>query len=141
MNLTQFQPPANTYELDAVFNLSSTNQNFGLNLCVGGTNLVVVGYDVTTGNVFLDRRASGNVSFSSSFPSIVNAPLSTQAGYIEFHIFVDQSSIEVFANGGQAVLTSLIFPNPSSLGVQLFSANGVTTLRSLSAWNLTSIWH
>ena len=141
VNLTQFQPPANTYELDAVFNLSSTNQNFGLNLCVGGTNLVVVGYDVTTGNVFLDRRASGNVSFSSSFPSIVNAPLSTQAGYIEFHIFVDQSSIEVFANGGQAVLTSLIFPNPSSLGVQLFSANGVTTLRSLSAWNLTSIWH
>lgn len=140
INLSQFQPPANTYELDAVFNLSATNQNFGLNLCVGGTNKVVVGYDVATGNVFLDRRASGNVSFSSSFPSIATAPLSTQAGYVEFHIFVDQSSIEVFANGGQAVLTSLIFPDPSSLGLQLFSANGVTTLRSLSAWNLSSIW-
>ena len=140
-NLTQFQPTANTYELDAVFNLSATNQNFGLNLCVGPTNAVVVGYDAATGNIFLDRRASGNVSFSSSFPNIVTAPLSTAAGYVELHIFVDQSSIEVFGNGGQAVLTSLIFPDPSCLGVQLFSANGVTTLRSLSAWNLSSIWH
>ena len=141
VSLTQFQPPANTYELDAVFNLSAANQNFGLNLCVGGTNKVVVGYDAATGNVFLDRRASGNVSFSPSFPNIFTAPLSGQAGFIEFHIFVDQSSIEVFANNGQAVMTSLIFPDPSNLGLQLFSANGVTTLRSLSAWNLSSIWH
>ncbi|HVU26626.1 MAG TPA: GH32 C-terminal domain-containing protein [Verrucomicrobiae bacterium] len=141
MNLSQFQPSANTYELDAVFNLSATNQNFGLNLCVGGANKVVVGYDAATANVFLDRRASGNVSFSSSFPNIVTAPLLTHTGYIEFHIFVDQSSIEVFVNGGQAVLTSLIFPDPSSLGLQLFSANGVTTLQSLSTWNLASIWH
>jgi sucrose-6-phosphate hydrolase SacC (GH32 family) len=141
VGLAQFQPPANTYELNAVFNLSAANQNFGLNLCVGGSNKVVVGYDVATGNVFLDRRTSGNVSFSPSFPNIVTAPLSPQDGYVEFHIFVDQSSIEVFVNNGQAVLTSLIFPDPSSLGVQLFSANGVTTLRSLSAWNLSSIWH
>lgn len=141
VNLSQFQPQANTYELEAIFNLYGSNQNFGLNLCVGGTNKVVIGYDAATGNVFLDRRASGNVSFSSSFPNIVTAPLSTQVGYVKFHIFVDQSSIEVFVNDGQAVLTSLIFPDPSNLGLQLFSANGVTTLRSFSAWNLASIWH
>ena len=141
VNLTQFQPSANTYELTAVFNLYGTNQNFGLNLCVGGTtNKVVLGYNAATSNVYLDRTTSGNVSFSSSFPNVVAAPFSTQSGYIKFHVFIDQSSIEVFVNDGQAVLTSLIFPNPTSLGIQLFSVNGTTTLRSLNAWPLASIW-
>jgi fructan beta-fructosidase len=29
---------------------------------------------------------------------------------IKFHIFVDRSSIEVFANNGEIAMTSLIFP-------------------------------
>lgn len=141
VSLSQIQPKANSYELDAVFNLSATNQNFGLNLCVGGTtNKVVLGYDASTRNIYLDRTESGNVSFSSSFPNVVAAPFSPQNGYVEFHIFVDQSSIEVFVNGGSAVLTSLIFPSQTDLGVQLFSNNGTTTLRSLNFWYLTSIW-
>jgi len=135
-----FQPTNNTYEIETVFNLQSQAQNFGINLCVGGTNKVVVGYNATNSNVYLDRTASGNVSFNSSFPCIVTAPFPTKAGYIKFHIFVDQSSIEVFVNDGQQVLTSLIYPDPSSLGVQIFSLNGATTLRSFQAWQLKSIW-
>ena len=139
--LTQFQPGTNTYELQAVFNLYGTNQNFGLNLCVGGTtNKVILGYNSAASYVYLDRTISGNVSFSPSFPNVVTAPFVTQLGYIKFDIFVDQSSIEVFVNDGQAVLTSLMFPNPTSLGLQLFSINGPTTLRSLQAWPLSSIW-
>ena len=141
INVTQFQPLANTYEFTAVFNLYGTNQNFGINFCVGGTtNRVVLGYNAAISNLYLDRTASGNVSFSSSFPNVVSVPFSTQSGYIKFHVFIDQSSIEVFVNDGQAVLTSLIFPNPSSLGIQLFSLNGTTTLRSINAWPLASIW-
>lgn len=139
-NLTEFQPLRNAYELEAIFNLDNATQNFGLNLCVSGTNKVVVGYDASIGNVYLDRRSCGNVGFSSSFPNVTVAPFTTSAGYVKFHIFVDQSSIEVFVNDGQAVMTSLIFPDPSSLGLQLFSLNGDTTLRCLSAWELVSIW-
>jgi fructan beta-fructosidase len=142
VNLGQFQPATNCYELEAVFNLFGTNQNFGLNLCVGGTtNKVVVGYDASTSNIYLDRTASGNVSFSSSFPNVVTAPFSTKDGYIKFHVFVDQSSVEIFVNDGQAVLTSLIYPNPSSLGMQVFSVNGPTVLRNVNAWKLSRIWN
>ena len=140
VNLDQFKPKANVYEMDAVFNISATNQNFGLNLCVGGTNKVVVGYDVAAANVYLDRRASGNTSFSPYFPNIAHAPFMPAGNTVEFHIFVDQSSIEIFVNKGEVVLTSLIFPDPSSLGVQLFSENGGTTLQKLNAWPLASIW-
>lgn len=140
INVSQFKPTNNAYEVEAEFNLYGTNQNCGLNLCVGGTNKVVVGYDASSSNIYLDRRASGNVSFSPYFPNIVNAPFWTTTGYVKFHIFVDQSSIEVFVNDGRVVLTSLIFPDPANLGVQLFSLNGQTTLRYLTAWHLSSIW-
>jgi len=141
MSLGEFQPQKNTYEVEATFNLHAANQNFGLNLCVGGPDKVVLGYDANTSNIYLDRRSSGNVSFDPDFPNIVTAPYSTQAGYIKFHMFVDQSSIEVFVNDGEIVMSSLIFPDPSSLGIELFSLNGATTLRSLKAWPLASIWN
>lgn len=142
VSLTDFQPRANAYEIEASFDLHSSSQRLGLNLCVGGTNKVVVGYDASASNVFLDRRASGNISFSPMFPNIVAAPLPRPPQQsIQFHIFVDQSSIEIFVNDGQAVLTSLIFPDPANLGVQAFSAPGPTTLQTLRAWPLSSIWH
>ena len=141
MGLAEFQPLKNTYELEATFNLHASTQNFGLNLCVGGSDKVVLGYDARTSNLYLDRRASGNVSFDPDFPNIVTAPYSTQAGYIKFHVFIDQSSIEVFVNDGEIVMTSVIFPDPASLGIELFSTNGATTLRSLKAWPLSSIWN
>lgn len=141
ISFSQVNPLVNSYELDAVFNLSATNQDFGLNLCVGGTtNQVVLGYHAWTQNVYLDRRNSGNVSFSASFPNVVTAPVVPRNGAIEFHVFVDHSSIEVFVNGGSAVLTDLIFPTTSDLGIRVFSNNGPTTLRSLDFWYLTSIW-
>jgi len=139
--LGEFSPSKNTYEFEATFNVHSKEQNFGLNLCVGGGDKVVLGYNSATGNVYLDRTASGNVSFNPSFPNVVTAPLSADAGSVKFHVFVDQSSIEVFVNDGEIVMTSVIFPDPSSLGIELFSVNGATTLRSLRAWMLDSIWN
>lgn len=137
--LSEFVPAYNYYELDVVFNVT-TGANFGLNLCVEGSNKVVLGYDATTSNIYLDRRNSGNVSFSSSFPRIMTAPLTPDNGRIKLHVYVDQSSIEVFANDGIKVLSALIFPEPSSKGIQFFSVNGQTTVQSLKAYNLKSIW-
>jgi len=137
--LTEFTPAYNYYEIDAVFNVL-TGANFGLNLCVSGTNKVVLGYDATSSNLYLDRTKSGNVSFSSSFPNIISAPLAPDNGVIKLHIYIDQSSIEVFANDGVRVLSSLIYPDPASKSIELFSINGQTILQSFKAYNLKSIW-
>ena len=37
-------------------------------------------------------------------------------------------------------MSALIFPEPGSLGIELFSKNGSVTLSSLTAWELDSIW-
>lgn len=139
-DLTGFVPNMNCYELEAIFKVDSDSLEFGLNLCVEGSNKVVLGYNAVTNNMYLDRRNSGNVSFNSSFPKIVSAPLSPVNGQVKFHVFIDQSSVEVFANDGVKAISSLIYPEPTSKGIQLFSNKGKTTLVSLVAWNLKSIW-
>ncbi len=137
--ITEFTPDFNYYELEATFEVSEGN-NFGLNLCVNGNLKVIVGYDVVNSRLYLDRRKSGDVSFSTDFPNIVYAPLTPENGQIKLHIFVDQSSIEVFANDGKCAISSLIFPHYSSKTIQIFSNNGTTFLKSLKAYNLKSIW-
>lgn len=61
-------------------------------------------------------------------------------GTIRLHIFVDQSSVEVFANNGEVTLTALMFPSPESTVIELFSEGGKTVMKDLRAWELASIW-
>lgn len=141
--LGEFHPTVNSYELEAVFNLHAADQNFGLNLCAGnastnGFQKVIVGYDAAAGNLYLDRRFSGDVSFHPNFANVVTAPFRAPEGYVKFHIFVDKSTIEVFVNDGRRVFTSLIFPHPGNRAIELFSSNGPTTLRSLTAWPMAT---
>jgi levanase len=58
---------------------------------------------------------------------------------VHLHVLVDTSSVEVFADKGQVVLTDQIFPDPTSNGVSLY-ANGTATLQLEVGWHLKSIW-
>ena len=138
-SLSEFQPATNTYEIVANFKLTPQTQKFGFNFCVGNGHKVVLGYDVGAGNIFLDRTTSGNTGFSGSFPNVRTAGYSPVNGQVQFHIFVDQDSIEVFVDDGQIVFTDLIYPD--SKGIELWSDNAVVQLQSLNAWMLKSIWH
>jgi sucrose-6-phosphate hydrolase SacC (GH32 family) len=44
-----------------------------------------------------------------------------QAGSFHLEIVVDKNSIEVFAEDGETVFTSLIYPSESSQGLSFFS--------------------
>ena len=52
---------------------------------------------------------------------------------IKLHIFVDASSIEVFADDGATVLTERIFPDPGSVDVHAFAHGGKAKLNGLAA--------
>lgn len=139
-SLPGFPASRNTYELEAVFDLNSNAKQFGLNLFKSAAGKVVLGYDAATSMVYLDRRYSGNASFSSQFPKISYAPVEVSGNTLKFNVFVDQSSIEVFVNDGEVVLTSLVFPYAGSTGAEIFSTDGPTTVVSLKVWELSSIW-
>ncbi|MCE2489214.1 MAG: GH32 C-terminal domain-containing protein [Anaerolineae bacterium] len=59
---------------------------------------------------------------------------------LHLRIFVDRSIIEVFANERQC-LTLRAYPSRAdSAGVSLFARGGAAQLRSLSAWQMRSVW-
>ncbi|WP_022907393.1 glycoside hydrolase family 32 protein, partial [Curtobacterium sp. B18] len=115
-------------------------KTFGLAVRTGAGQSTQVGYDTTTGKVFIDRTHSGNVGFSSAFPSRSEAPLPLTRGGLDLRILVDASSIEVFADDGQVVLTDQVFPDPTSTGVSAFATGGAARVDDLTAWTLRSIW-
>lgn len=137
---SNFNPPGNTYEMEVIFEINEPGDHVGLNLCVGNGQKVTIGYDAATSNVYLDRTRSGNLSFSTQFGNVTSAPVKPGQTQIKLHIFVDQSSVEVFVNDGEAVITSLIFPDPKQRGIEFFSMDGTANLISAKAWELTSIW-
>ncbi|MFT7712192.1 glycoside hydrolase family 32 protein [Clavibacter tessellarius] len=88
-----------------------------------GTTIRIDG-DVLT----VDRRASGQVGFSPSFPSVSSARVPTDAeGSVSLEIWVDVSSVEVFADQGAVVLTEQVFPCDEDVAVVLETPAGGST--------------
>lgn len=59
---------------------------------------------------------------------------------IRLRVFVDQSIVEVFVNDVKAIALRVYPLREDSDGVALFSKGGSTTLQSLDAWRMRSIW-
>ncbi|WP_340105298.1 glycoside hydrolase family 32 protein [Rhodohalobacter sp. 8-1] len=116
------------------------SESVGLNVRESENQETVIGYDAVTGTVFVDRTQSGEDSFGEDFARRMDAPARLIDGKIKLHIFVDWSSVEVFINGGEQVITSRIFPDPGSTGVSLFADGGDASLAGLTFWPLESIW-
>jgi len=141
MPFNEFQPTRNTYELDLTIVITNPEAQFSLNLVGSPTGKgVTVGYDAGTGILSLDRTNSENDSISPRFAKFLTTPLTPKNGKIQLHIYVDQSSIEIFANDGEATMSALIFPNAESRAISLLAPNGGVTIESLVAWELDSIW-
>ena len=137
--MDSFSPSQNTYEIIAEFD-PGTAEDFGFYLCKGDQQKTIVGYNTVKDTLFVDRRHSGKVDFNPQFPRVSKGPLKNRNGIIKFHILVDQSSLEVFGNNGETVISSQIFPGEKSLGIELFSHSGEAKLIDFRAWELQSVW-
>ncbi|WP_165224487.1 glycoside hydrolase family 32 protein [Aquisphaera insulae] len=124
-------------ELMAVIEAGDAD-TFGLKVRTGKGEETIVGVDRKAGEVFVDRARSGNVAFSRDFPGRHGAKLPTGRAeqVVYLHVFVDATSVEVFADGGDVVITDQVFPRPDSRGVGLFAEGGTARLKSLEAWPL-----
>jgi sucrose-6-phosphate hydrolase SacC (GH32 family) len=128
-------------ELDAVLRVG-TSGRAGLKVRTGaGGEETVIGYDAGARELYVDRRASGADAFSREFArDVQRAPLAPRGGRIRFRVLVDWSSVEVFGDRGQVVLSDQIHPRAESDGVALFAEGAAAVVESLRAWPLRSIW-
>lgn len=83
-----------------------------------------------------DRRKSGLVKFSPDFPVITAAPTYGDDGALSLRIFVDRSSIEVFADGGRSVMTNLVFPTAPYTTLSIAGDGGKARVTNLNIYEI-----
>jgi sucrose-6-phosphate hydrolase SacC (GH32 family) len=131
------------FELMVEFDLKddSTAREFGIILENSETDNCVIGYNTEMNMLLVDRRKSGAVDFDADFArSIHTAPLAQKSDGLKLHIFVDWSSIEIFAEDGQVILTSLVLPKNPYNKILFYAEEGAVRVKNLDIWALKSIW-
>jgi beta-fructofuranosidase len=116
-----------TYELICEFHDLFASE-VGVALRCGEGEETIIKYDVVNKKIVFDRSHSGQ-PFAEKYGSIRQCDFSAEA--VKFHLFVDRSSVEVFINDGERAMTSRIFPNQNSDGVQFFAKNGKSRLKAV----------
>lgn len=110
--------------------------SFAFQMRTGGGQETVVGVDAVRGEVYVDRTKSGRHEFHEQFRGVHRAKLLAVGERLDLHVCVDRSSVEVFANGGQAVITDLIYPDSASAGISLAAEEDDFRLISLAIYEL-----
>jgi fructan beta-fructosidase len=114
----------------------------GVRLAVGDDNYFEIGYVATKQLLYIDRSKSGNTAFNENFKKLnwfeKLIPLKNKK--LQLHIFYDNSIVEVFVNGGEAVFTTQIFTARQNNGIVLFSTGGKSKFSSLDLWEMKSAW-
>jgi len=119
------------YLVEATF-AAGTAAEFGLVLRHDGDEGTRIGYRALLGELVLDRTASGHAGFSPHFPVADTAPVALIDGRLQVQVYLDASSVEVFAQDGRVTITDQIFPNPSSTGLAVYAVAGTAHLISLT---------
>ncbi len=128
-----------TYEIDVSFD-PGTADEVGFQLRKGNAEQTLAGCNFKKAEVFIDRTKSGTVSFSGDFAGWHAGPMGLGAHRIRLRIFVDRSSVELFADDGETVISDRIFPSLGSDRLQVYAAGGGAKVVSLDVWKLKSAW-
>ncbi|WP_169810092.1 glycoside hydrolase family 32 protein [Paenibacillus antarcticus] len=122
-------------EVKVVFNMENTNaEAIGLKIRGVGEQETVIRYTHADRKLTLDCSKSGKPA-----DGIRNAALDAN-GQLTLHLFLDRSSIEIFANEGHVTMSSRIYPTEVQSGIELFAENGEVEIVECTYWNLKDIW-
>jgi len=127
-------------EIEAEFDSVPSAEELGLRIITGTNESTTVRCQPRQGSLTLDRIQSGRVDFHPKFPAAHQAPLRFMDGRVRLHLYLDTSSLEVFASNGETVLTDLILPASGGRKLELFAQRGSISVRRLEIWELRSTW-
>jgi levanase/fructan beta-fructosidase len=122
--------PASVLRIDAEFQPGSAEE-VGLLLRASPEERTVLAYDVTSGELRLDRTASGKSQFHEAFASVESVSVPLESGRLRLRVFLDRCSVEVFAQDGLTTITDQIFPSATSTGLATFATGQGASLVSI----------
>lgn len=131
----KLQGEGNAYWIDAEFDIRNAKKaGFNVVEKAGTDKKVVVGYDAEKQQLFVD--CTGSEKNNKSPENLVQtAPMSITNGIVRIKVLVDRSSLEVFGNDGEKVISTMIYPDKGATGLSAF-ADGEAVVKTLKLWNL-----
>lgn len=102
-------------------------KQFGVELSHTESQKTLLTIDAETNYVTLDRKNSGEITFSENFSNRQELNLQV-TNQVKLRIIVDSSSIEIFLNEGAYAVTSLIYPDKVCEEIALFASGGAIQL-------------
>lgn len=112
--------------------------DFSITLSNSLNQKLLIGFDATKNQYFIDRRQSGKVDFEKDFAAIAISPRLAKNQSIDLTLVIDNASVELFADNGLTVMTEIFFPDKNYTDINIDSKNNMIT--SLDFVKLKSIY-
>lgn len=100
-----------------------------------------VGFNSLRQEYYIDRTHSGITDFSDNFSGIHTGKANYSDEIIEFTIYLDHASVELFADSGRCVMTEIMFPNDSYSTIELVTNESSVELIDGKITELMDIWN
>ncbi len=120
-------------------NLSLDKQDFLIKIFNNNGEEILIGFDKTANNYFIDRTKSGHADFNPAFAARHTAPRIGKTERINISLILDVASVELFADDGLTNMTEIFFPSKLFSQIHLQSAQGLY-LKRLEYLRLKSIY-
>jgi levanase/fructan beta-fructosidase len=135
---TQTAFNTNTNWIETEFTLGSAT-DFGFKLAQQkdsngkATDETVIGYNTKSNELYISHNVNGLITGTVQTLSIKPAN-----NKIKLELLFDKSSLEIFANDGEKIITTLIFPDANAIQFSLFATKGDVKIDSLKIWDLNN---
>lgn len=100
---------------------------------------IIIGFDKGKNEFYIDRTNAGNTNFEKGFGVKHIVPRFTKSNKTNLTLIVDESSIELFADGGLSNLTSLYFSTKRFTHVAITAPSSIF-IDKMEYLKLNSIW-
>ncbi|PRR79576.1 glycoside hydrolase family 32 protein [Clostridium vincentii] len=122
----------NSYEFLLEVNEKNASQ-VELRFAIGNNEDVTLKYDFEKSIVILDRT---NMKLGGK--GIRKLKLHKEETF-KIQMFMDKSSFEIYLNDGREVMSSRIYPQDGSIGIELLSKGGDIRIDKMKIWNLIGV--
>jgi fructan beta-fructosidase len=130
-------------ELKLLVDLQKTTANqFGMELSNDLGERLILTIDRENESLIVDRTESSKNKFSEEFYNEVHtAPIKFGQANLDLTVFLDASSVEIFAADGVLNFTDIFFPTKKFTSISLFSIDGELVLEEGKVYSLKGIWN
>jgi len=105
---------------------------FTLQLHTGPEEATTLVFDGARARLAVDRTRSGKTDFHAKFAARHEAPIRVADGRVALRLLLDTSSLEVFVQNGETVLTELIFPTAGPRRLSLTNSGETTRVDGIT---------